>query len=196
MPKAESAFSRATRDLRHDHRLALRQPADEGAVRRRLDARDGRERRRRLQDRAATTRTALALARSQQRALAAQASGCFDGGDRAGDASRRRRATRSSSTRTSIRARPASRRSPSCKGVVRPDGTRDRRQRLGRQRRRLRAAARRAKRAAQRHGLTPRARVVGMADGRRGAAHHGHRPGAGDAQGARARRPDARRRST
>ena len=33
------------------------------------------------------------------------------------------------------------------KGVVRPDGTRDRRQRLGRQRRRLRAAARRAKRA-------------------------------------------------
>ena len=35
------------RGLRHHHRLALRQQADEGAVRRRLDARDGRERRHR-----------------------------------------------------------------------------------------------------------------------------------------------------
>ena len=52
MPKAESAFARSQRRLRHDHRLALRQQAHEGAVRRRLDARDGGERRHRFQDRA------------------------------------------------------------------------------------------------------------------------------------------------
>jgi acetyl-CoA acetyltransferase len=34
----------------------------------------------------------------------------------------------------------------------------------------------------ERHGLTPRARVVGMATAGRGAAHHGHRPGAGHAE--------------
>ena len=38
--------------------------------------------------------------------------------------------------------------------------------------------------AAKRHGLTPRARVVGDGDRRRAAAHHGHRPGAGDAEAA------------
>ena len=42
--------------------------------------------------------------------------------------------------------------------------------------------------AAKQHGLTPRARVVAVGRRRRRAAHHGHRPGAGDAQGARARR--------
>ena len=47
MGKAEQAFQRSAEVLRHDHRLALRQSADEGAVRRRLDARDGAERRRR-----------------------------------------------------------------------------------------------------------------------------------------------------
>ena len=39
MPKAETAFSRARRDLRHHHRLALRQPVDEGAIRRRFACR-------------------------------------------------------------------------------------------------------------------------------------------------------------
>src|SRR5256885_9879492 len=39
------------RSVRHHHRLALRQQADEAAVRRGLHARDGRERGRRLQDR-------------------------------------------------------------------------------------------------------------------------------------------------
>ena len=52
MPKAETRLRARQRDLRHHHRLALRQPADEGAVRRRLDARDGRERGRRLRHRA------------------------------------------------------------------------------------------------------------------------------------------------
>ena len=36
--------------------------------------------------------------------------------------------------------------------------------------------------AVKRHGLTPRARVLRHGDGRRRAAHHGHRPGAGDAK--------------
>jgi acetyl-CoA acyltransferase len=71
----------------------------------------------------------------------------------------------------------------------------DGRQRLGRQRRRLRRAARLgggsetarpdAARAHRRHG-----------HGRRAAAHHGHRPGAGDAQAAGTHRTEARRRWT
>ena len=32
------------------------------------------------------------------------------------------------------------------------------------------------------HGLTPRARILGMASAGGAAAHHGHRPGAVDAQ--------------
>jgi acetyl-CoA acetyltransferase len=50
MGKAESAFSRSG-DLRHHHRLALHQPADEEALRHALDAADGRQRRRRIQHR-------------------------------------------------------------------------------------------------------------------------------------------------
>ena len=47
MPKADSAFSRSNA-VYDDDRLALRQPAHEGALRRRRDARDGRERGRRV----------------------------------------------------------------------------------------------------------------------------------------------------
>ena len=47
--------------------------------------------------------------------------------------------------------------------------------------------------AATRHGLTPRARVVAMATAGVRAAHHGHRPGAGDAEAAGAARPEDRR---
>ena len=49
MPKAESAVFAQCRDLRHHHRLALRQSADEGAIWRRFHAGDRRERRRGLQ---------------------------------------------------------------------------------------------------------------------------------------------------
>jgi acetyl-CoA C-acetyltransferase len=49
-----------------------------------------------------------------------------------------------------------------------------------------------SERAAARHGLTPRARVVGMATAGVPPRDHGHRPGAGDAQGARADRPEPR----
>ena len=46
MPKADDGVFAQRRDLRHDDRLALRQPADEEAVRRRFHAGDRRERRR------------------------------------------------------------------------------------------------------------------------------------------------------
>ena len=36
--------------------------------------------------------------------------------------------------------------------------------------------------AAKQHGLTPRAQILGMASAGGAAAHHGHRPGAGDAR--------------
>ena len=65
MPKADSAFARTQRGVRHDDRLALRQSADEEAVRHRLDARDGRERRRGVRHRArrpGRLRAALAAA--------------------------------------------------------------------------------------------------------------------------------------
>ena len=81
------------------------------------------------------------------------------------------------------------------KGVVRPDGTVTAGNASGvndgacalllAERARRGAPRPDAARARRRHG-----------DRRRGAAHHGHRPGAGDAQGARAHRPGARRRST
>ena len=83
--------------------------------------------------------------------------------DRAGHRSRRRRASRSSSTKDEHPRETSLEALAKLKGVVRPDGTRDRRQRVRRQRRRLRAADRRAKAAAAKHGLTPRARIVGMA---------------------------------
>ena len=51
-------------DLRHDDRLALRQPADEGAVRHRFDAGDGGERRARTSRSPAPTRTRSRCARS------------------------------------------------------------------------------------------------------------------------------------
>ena len=72
----------------------------------------------------------------------------------------------------------------------------DGRQRLGRQRRRVRAAARRAKRAAARHGLAPRARVVGMATAGVAPRIMGIGPAPATQKVLDADRPDARRRST
>ena len=82
------------------------------------------------------------------------------------------------------------------KGVVRPDGTVTAGNASGVNDGALRAAPRVGRSRASSHGLTPRARVRRDGGGRRGAAHHGHRPGAGDAQGARAGRADARPTST
>ncbi len=70
MGKADGRPFRAIgRDLRHHHRLALHQPADEGAVRRRFDAGDGRERRRGVSRCRARIRTPLRV-RSQHKAAA------------------------------------------------------------------------------------------------------------------------------
>ena len=50
MGKARNRVSAIGRGLRHHHRLAVRQSDDEKALWRRFDARDGRERRRRIPD--------------------------------------------------------------------------------------------------------------------------------------------------
>ena len=195
MPKAESAFAAPRRDLRHHHRLALRQPADEGAVRRRLDAGDGRERRR------ATTRStreeqdAFAL-RSQQRAARRRQRGRLAKRDRAGDDRRRTRASRSSSRRDEHpRADTTLEALAKLPTPFRAGRHGHRRQRIGRQRRRLRAAGRLRGRG---RALRPdAARARGRhGDRRRGAAHHGHRPGAGDAEAAARDRPERSARST
>ncbi len=128
MPKAESAFSRANADLRHHHRLALHQQADEGAVRRRLDARDGRERGHRLQDRAATRRTAWRWP-AQRSAVAAQKAGFFDAeiapvSDRAEEG----RPDRRQQGRASARDQPGGAGQAQGRGAARRHG--DRRQRV------------------------------------------------------------------
>ena len=85
--------------------------------------------------------------RSQQRWAAAHAAGFFAQRDRRRSRCRRRRAIRRCSTPTSIRGRrPRSSMLAKLKGVVQARTARHGRQRLGRQRRRLRAAARVARR--------------------------------------------------
>ena len=49
--------------------------------------------------------------------------------------------------------------------------------------------------AVEENGLTPVARILGMAQRRRPAAHHGHRPGAGGDEALRAARPESPRTS-
>ena len=98
------------RDLRHHHRLALRQSADEGAIRRRFDAGDRRERRRGIPGVAAQDQDAFAL-RSQQRAGKAMAAGYFAEEIVAGRGARRQGGADPWSTPTSIRGptpRPSS----------------------------------------------------------------------------------------
>jgi acetyl-CoA acetyltransferase len=91
MPKATGLRSQC-RDLRHHHRLALRQPADEGAVRRRLHARDGRERGAGFRVSAMTRTAFAALAAERGEGAAGRLLRCRD---HAGRRSRRRRAIRS-----------------------------------------------------------------------------------------------------
>ena len=111
MPKADSRVLARREDRGHDHRLALRQSADEGQVRHRLDARDGRERGGRLQGeprRPGRVRAAKPGARGGRHRRRPPRRG-----DRAGHRSPRRRANPSCSSRTSIRARRRSMRSRS-----------------------------------------------------------------------------------
>ena len=67
MGKAQEAFQRSADGRGHHHRLALHQSADEAAVRRRRHAGDGGERRRGLSGRRARTRTRSRCARSSAR---------------------------------------------------------------------------------------------------------------------------------
>ncbi len=160
------------RGLRHDDRLALRQQADEGTVRRRFDAETGENVATDYRiERAAQDRMALA---SQQKAVAAQKAGFFDAeitpvtiAQKKGEPivvvkDEHPRETQPRSTRQA-EGRGAARRH------------RDGRQCVRCERRRVCAAARersgcgtpwpRAARPRRRHG-----------HGRRRAAHHGHRP--------------------
>ena len=144
-------------DLRHDHRLALRQSADEGEVRRRLDARDRGERRRRVQL-SRDDQDAFAL-RSQQRAAAAIAAGRLARGDRAGDRPAEEGRPGACSSRTSTRARRTLESLAKLKGVVKPDGTRHGGQRVGRQRWRVRACSLASAEAAHSASASRRARA-------------------------------------
>ena len=100
----------------------------------------------------------------------------------------------SSSTPTSIRARNHRRDACRAEAGIQERRHGDRRQRVGHQRRRRRAGRyhRQEGEAARTPaaGADPRLRLD-----RRRSEDHGHRSGAGGAQGARARRPDDRRRS-
>ena len=140
MGKADSRVLARGEDRGHDDRLALRQSADEGEVRRRLDAGDRRERRRRLQGRARRPGRVRAAQPAARRG--GDRRGTARRGDRAGDDPVEEGRSRSCSSRTSIRARRRSKRSRKLKGVVRPGRHGDRRQRVRRQRRRVRDAAR------------------------------------------------------
>ena len=193
MPKAESAFARSQRRLRHDHRLALRQQAmkelygvdsmPETAENVATDFKIERE----AQDRMALRLAAEGRRGAEGRLLRRR--------DRAGDdRAEEGRPDRRRQGRASARHQPRGARQAEGRRPPRRHG--HRRQRLGRQRRRLRAASLASERAAARHGLVAAGARRRHGDRRRRAAHHGHRPGAGDAEGARARRPGARRRST
>jgi acetyl-CoA C-acetyltransferase len=148
------------RGLRHDDRLALRQQADEGQVRRRFDARKPAENvaaafniPREAQDR-------MALA-SQQKAVAAQKSGFFDGEiapvtivQKKGEPIVVARDEHPRDTSLEALAK--------LKGVVRPEGSVTAGNASGVNDGAC-ALLLASERAATRHGLTPRARVVGMA---------------------------------
>ncbi len=192
MPKAESAFSRAsavydtTIGWRFVNKLmkekygvdSMPETAENVATDFRIE--------REAQDR-------MALA-SQQKAVAAQKAGFFDDeivpvtiAQKKGEPVVVARDEHPRDTSLEALAR--------LKGVVRPDGTVTAGNASGVNDGAC-ALLIASERAAARHGLVPRARVVGMATAGVAAAHHGHRPGAGDAEGARAHRHGARRRST
>ena len=95
MGKADERVLARGEDRGHDDRLALRQSADEGEVRRRLDAGDGGERRARTSTSAAPTRTRSRCAASSAPRRRSPR-GRFAEEIVAGDDCRRRRAIRSS----------------------------------------------------------------------------------------------------
>ena len=170
------------RDLRHDDRLALRQSADEEAVRRRLDAGDGRERRGPITRSAAQIRIAFAL-RSQQKAARAQQDGTLAQeivavtiAQKKGDPVVVAKDEHPRETTLEALAK--------LKGVVRPDGsvTAGNASGVNDGAARCCSPTRTARSAT---ASTPRARVLGLATAGVRAARDGHRAGAGDAEAAR-----------
>ena len=179
MPKADDGLLAQRRDLRHHHRLALRQPGDEEAVRRRFHAGDRRERRRGI--------PGLARRPGRLRAPqpAARRRGAQDDGRLAQEIApvtiKGRKGAETSSTPTSIRARRRWRRSRSCRRPFRDGGTVTAGNASGVNdgAAALLLASEAACAAARPEAARARAR---QGDRRRAAAHHGHRPGAGDAE--------------
>ena len=139
MAKAETAFSRQAHGPRHHARLALRQQADEGRAWHRFHARDRRERGRGVPGRARATRTPTPSAAS-----AAPRKRSRRAGSRARSPRSRCRSARP--TRSPSREDEHPRPQTTLEGAgeaadpLPRGGHRDRRQRVGRQRRRLRPA--------------------------------------------------------
>ena len=160
LSKPDAAFTRTQQMFDTTIGWRFVNPLMKAAVRHRLDAGDRRERRRRVRG----------LARRPGRLCAAQPAARARrpgerparGGDRCRDAAREEgRAGGRRARRASARDEPRGAREARHAVSRRRHG--HGRQRLRRQRRRLRAASSRAKRAAKRHGLKPRARVLGAA---------------------------------
>ncbi|CAI8694125.1 hypothetical protein EMIT0111MI5_200103 [Burkholderia sp. IT-111MI5] len=176
------------RHLRYDDRLALRQSADEAASRRRFDAGDGRERRGRLQHQPRRPGPVRAAQPAEGCACAAgrharrgnrRRHDCAEEGRSGGRVARRTSARDVARSTREAEGRRASRRL--CNG----------RQCIGRQRRRVRAAARQCTGSRSVRPAPPRARHR-HGDGRRRAARDGHRPRAGHAETAAPARHDHR----
>ena len=102
MPKADTAFSPRQCGLRHHHRLALRQPGDEGRATASIRCRRPPTTSPPITASPAPTRTPSRCAASSA-GPPAQAAGAFARRDRAGARARKARASRWSSTATSIR---------------------------------------------------------------------------------------------
>ena len=164
-------------DLRHDHRLALHQPADEGSSTASIPCRRPARTSRRNSRSAAPTRTPSRCARSSAPAAPRRTARFAD----AIVAGRGRRAARPGRSTVDKDEHPRADTTlealAKLKPIVRPDGTVTAGNASG-VNDGAAAMILASAEAVERHGLTPLARVLGMASRRRAAAHHGHRPGA------------------
>ena len=148
------------RDVRHDHRLALRQSEDEGGLRRRHHAEHRRERRAGVPGQPRRPGCVRAAQPGEGRRGAGERPARR--GDRRRSRSRSARASRSSSTATSIRAQTTLEALAKLKPIVRPDGTVTAGNASG-VNDGAAALIIASEEAAKRNGLTPRARVLGAA---------------------------------
>ena len=188
--QGDQRFRPQRRDVRHHHRLALRQSEDEGGLRRRHHAEHRRECRAGLPGQPRGPGRLRAAqpgegCRAQANGRLAAEIVAVEIPQRKGDPVRRRPAT-------SIRARRRSKRSASCKPIVRPDGTVTAGNASG-VNDGAAAIIIASEEAAKRNGLTPQRARARRSRRRRAAAHHGHRPGAREREADEAARPQDRR---